>query len=66
MYEGVQREKEVLVGKVAAVETEAKVVRDQLASGQESCATAVKVCAQSLSTHTCRALVAGCVLSVGE
>ena len=48
MYENVQREKEALVGKLAAVETEAKSVREQLASSQESCSTAVKVCTLQL------------------
>jgi hypothetical protein len=41
MYENVQREKDSLVGKVAAVEAEAKSLREQLASSQESCAAAV-------------------------
>lgn len=49
MYENVQREKEALVGKVAAIETEAKAVRDQLASSQETCATTVKVHAYTKS-----------------
>jgi predicted DNA-binding protein (UPF0251 family) len=43
MYENVQREKDSLVGKVAAVEAEAKSLREQLASSQESCAAAVGV-----------------------
>ena len=47
MYENVQREKEALVGKVAAIETEAKAVRDQLASSQETYTTTVKVHALS-------------------
>lgn len=43
MYENVQKEKEELVGKVVATETETKSVREQLASSQETVATTAKV-----------------------
>lgn len=43
MYESVQKEKEELVGKVAATETETKSVREQLTLSQETNAAAAKV-----------------------
>ena len=43
MYENVQKEKEALVGKMAATETEFKAIREQLASSQESSAASAKV-----------------------
>lgn len=43
MYENVQKEKDELVGKVAATETEAKSVREQLTSSQETNTAAAKV-----------------------
>lgn len=44
MYEDVQKEKEALVGKMAAVEIEVKSLREQLVSSEESCSAATKVC----------------------
>lgn len=44
MFENVQREKETLVGKMAAAEADVKSVREQLNSSQESCSAATKVC----------------------
>ena len=43
MFENVQKEKEALVGKVAATETEAKSVREELATAQETSTAAIKV-----------------------
>ena len=68
MYENVQREKEGLVGKMAAVETEGKSVREELTTSQESCAGAAKVrsIANGRYTHThsllCIRRVRGCRL----
>lgn len=47
MYENVRKEKEELVGKIAAMETETRSVREQLISGQETAAAAAKVCRYS-------------------
>lgn len=48
MYENVQKEKEELVGKVTATETETKSVREQLTLSQETNAAAAKVYIASL------------------
>ena len=44
MHKSVQKEKEGLADRVAVMETEAKSLREQLASAQEAAATAAKVC----------------------
>lgn len=50
MYEDVQKEKEALVVKIAAMEVESTSLKEQLGKSQESSATAVKVsCLQMFS-----------------
>ena len=44
MHKSVQKEKEGLADRVAVMETEAKSLREQLASAQETAAIAAKVC----------------------
>ena len=58
MYENVQKEKEVVVGKMAALEVETRSIREQLASSQERCAASAKVCMiKSLPATYCLMLV---------
>ena len=44
MFENVQKEKEALVGKMVATETDAKSVREQLVASQETASSSAKVC----------------------
>ena len=66
MYENVQREKDSLVGKVASVEAEAKSLREELASSQESCGAAVKVSSAQVYSNVLRLTLPLCCDVIGE